>query len=61
MPSVDGERYDGPSAKRQKRILDEDAQKKIRRPGSEIFSPFRVSQAERAWIKTERILELISI
>ncbi|KAJ9235602.1 hypothetical protein DTO271D3_2606 [Paecilomyces variotii] len=41
MPSIDGERYDGPSAKRQKRILDEDAQKKIRRPGSEIFSPFR--------------------
>lgn len=45
MPSVDGARYDGPSAKRQKRISDEDVQKKTRRPGSEIFSPFRVSQA----------------
>ncbi|GAD95804.1 snoRNA binding protein [Paecilomyces variotii No. 5] len=41
MPSVDGSRYDGPSAKRQKRIPDEGVQKKTRHQGSEIFSPFR--------------------
>ncbi|KAL2215265.1 Utp21 specific WD40 associated putative domain-containing protein [Thermoascus aurantiacus ATCC 26904] len=41
MPSVDGEAFDLPLAKRQKRTLSEDARKVSRPPGSRIFSPFR--------------------
>ncbi|KAL2002534.1 hypothetical protein VTN02DRAFT_6557 [Thermoascus thermophilus] len=41
MPSIDGETFDLPLAKRQKRTLSEDAQKVSQPPGSRIFSPFR--------------------
>jgi hypothetical protein len=46
MPSIDGDAFGVPLAKRQKRDPEQtNVSPKIQKPGSRIFSPFRVSYA----------------